>query len=49
VEEDGYSAQIVGGGMSEEDVEYVIGHPLSMISSDGSITKFGEGKPHPRF
>jgi N-acyl-D-amino-acid deacylase len=49
VEEDGYSAQIVGGGMSEEDVEYIIKHPLSMISSDGSITKFGEGKPHPRF
>ncbi|MEM3699685.1 MAG: D-aminoacylase [Candidatus Bathyarchaeia archaeon] len=48
VEEDGYSAKIVGGGMSEEDVEYAIKHPLSMVSSDGSITKFGEGKPHPR-
>lgn len=49
VMEDGYSADIVGGGMSEEDVEYAIKHPLSMVSSDGSITKFGEGKPHPRF
>ncbi|MEM3622839.1 MAG: D-aminoacylase [Candidatus Bathyarchaeia archaeon] len=49
IEKDGYSAKIVGGGMSEEDVECAIKHPLSMISSDGSITKFGEGKPHPRF
>jgi len=48
-EKEGYKASIVGGGMSEEDVEYILKHPLSMVSSDGSITKFGEGKPHPRF
>jgi len=49
IEQDGYSAKIVGGGMGEEDVEYILKHPLSMVSSDGNVTKFGEGKPHPRF
>ncbi|MGQ9744117.1 MAG: N-acyl-D-amino-acid deacylase family protein, partial [Candidatus Bathycorpusculaceae bacterium] len=49
IEKDGYSASIVGGGMSEDDVECALKHSLSMVSSDGSITKFGEGKPHPRF
>lgn len=34
--------------MREEDVRTVISHPLVAIGSDGSIGKFGVGKPHPR-
>ncbi len=34
--------------LSEEDVEYVVKSPYTAIGSDGSIKKFGEGKPHPR-
>ncbi|MDK2870649.1 MAG: N-acyl-D-amino-acid deacylase, partial [Pyrococcus sp.] len=39
---------VIVGGMSEEDVKFVISHRLSMIGSDGSIQKFGKGHPHPR-
>ncbi len=35
-------------GMSEEDVEKVISHQYVAIGSDGSVGRFGEGKPHPR-
>ena len=34
--------------MSENDVRKVISHPYVAIGSDGSIKKFGLGKPHPR-
>ena len=34
--------------LNEEDVRYVIKSPYTAIGSDGSIKKFGEGKPHPR-
>ncbi|MEM4600822.1 MAG: amidohydrolase family protein, partial [Sulfolobales archaeon] len=34
--------------MREDDVRTVISHPLVAIGSDGSIGKFGVGKPHPR-
>lgn len=39
---------VIAGGMSEEDVKYIIKHPLSMIGSDGYVKKPGEGVPHPR-
>lgn len=34
--------------MQEEDVERIMRHPQTMIASDGSLTKLGEGSPHPR-
>jgi dihydroorotase/N-acyl-D-amino-acid deacylase len=34
--------------MSEEDVERIMQHPLTMIASDGGIHIAGEGVPHPR-
>lgn len=34
--------------MQEEDVERIMQHPQTMVASDGSLTKFGEGSPHPR-
>lgn len=39
---------VLVGGMCDEDMRYVIAHELSMIGSDGSTLKFGEGMPHPR-
>ena len=45
-------ASMVHFCMSDDDVRYVISHPLSMIGSDGSsLAPYGplsEGKPHPR-
>ena len=47
-------AQLNGGGsaiyhaMSEEDVERIMKYPFTMIASDGRITDFGKGFPHPR-
>ncbi|MFZ8823887.1 MAG: amidohydrolase family protein [Desulfurococcales archaeon] len=35
-------------GMNEEDVDKVISSPLVAIGSDGSVGRFGVGKPHPR-
>ena len=35
-------------GMAEEDVCYVLGHRLSMVSSDAAVVVPGEGLPHPR-
>jgi len=49
VERDGHSAMVVVGGMCEEDVQHILKSRLSMVSSDGEVVKFGEGKPHPRF
>ncbi|MEM1623121.1 MAG: D-aminoacylase [Sulfolobales archaeon] len=34
--------------MREDDVRTVISHPLVAIGSDGSVGRFGVGKPHPR-
>lgn len=39
---------VIAGGMSEDDVQYILKHDLSMVCSDGAIVEFGEGKPHPR-
>ena len=51
VEEDGAVAMI-GHGMSPENVEMVLSHPLVMIGSDGSSIaptgKAAETRPHPR-
>ncbi|MCB0374357.1 MAG: amidohydrolase family protein [Sinomicrobium sp.] len=47
-------AQLNGGAgaiyhaMSEEDVERIMQHPQTMIASDGRITEFKKGFPHPR-
>ncbi len=34
--------------MSEEDVQYIMRQPFTMIASDSSVREFGEGFPHPR-
>ena len=41
-------AQAVYHAMSEEDVERIMQHPATAIGSDGTLTVFGEGAPHPR-
>jgi len=35
--------------LSEEDVERIMGHPLTMAGSDGRLTEPGSGHPHPRW
>lgn len=51
IKEEGY-VSVVGFGMSEENTEMVLKHPLVMLGSDGSaIAPYGElnkGIPHPR-
>jgi len=51
VEEEG-SVAMIGHGMSPENVEMVLSHPLVMIGSDGSSIaptgKAAETRPHPR-
>jgi N-acyl-D-aspartate/D-glutamate deacylase len=42
-----------GAGMvyhviDEADVKRIMAHPQTMIASDGRLTKFGDGVPHPR-
>lgn len=48
----GNNVRMVAFGMSEEDVRFVMSHPLTMIASDGSAIApygtLGEGRPHPR-
>jgi N-acyl-D-amino-acid deacylase len=34
--------------MNEDDVRRIMAHPMTMIASDGRLTRFGEGHPHPR-
>jgi N-acyl-D-amino-acid deacylase len=41
-------AQAVYHAMSEEDVERIMQHPATAIGSDGTLTIFGDGAPHPR-
>jgi N-acyl-D-amino-acid deacylase len=50
--DEGWNVSHVGFGMSEENTETVLKHPLVMLGSDGSsLAPYGplsEGKPHPR-
>ncbi|HSB62471.1 MAG TPA: amidohydrolase family protein, partial [Vicinamibacteria bacterium] len=52
VEEEKTEVSYVGHGMSPENVERVLGHPLVMIGSDGSSMaptgRAAEERPHPR-
>lgn len=41
-------ASAIYHAMSEEDVERIMVHPMTMIASDGRITEFEKGFPHPR-
>ena len=47
-------AQLNGGtgtifhAMDEQDVENIMKHPVTMIGSDGRLSKPGDGHPHPR-
>lgn len=47
-------AQLMGGtgtiyhAMDENDVRNIMRHPMTMIGSDGRLSKPGEGHPHPR-
>lgn len=42
------SASMVYHVMDEGDVERIMRHPMTMIASDGSLNRPGEGVPHPR-
>lgn len=50
--EDENRTGIVGFGMSEENTELMLSHPLGMLCSDGSALatygELGQGTPHPR-
>jgi N-acyl-D-amino-acid deacylase len=52
LEEEEGSVQIIGHGMSADNVERVLGHPLVMVGSDGSsmapVGRAAESRPHPR-
>jgi len=52
LEEEDASVGFIGHGMSPENVEMVLRHPLVMIGSDGSsmapVGKAAEARPHPR-
>jgi N-acyl-D-amino-acid deacylase len=52
LEEEETAVSFIGHGMSPENVERVLRHPLVMIGSDGSsmapLGKAAEGRPHPR-
>ena len=41
-------ASAIYHAMDEEDVERIMAHPYAMIASDGRITSFEKGFPHPR-
>lgn len=41
-------ASAVYHGMNEEDVVLFLGHPLTMVASDGGPRRLGEDMPHPR-
>ena len=44
----GGGAQAVYHAMFEEDVERIMQHPATAIGSDGPLSVFGAGTPHPR-
>ncbi len=47
--EEGGSVGMIGFGMSEENTALMLGHPLGMICSDGSVySPSSSGSPHPR-
>ncbi len=47
--EEGGSVGMIGFGMSEENTALMLGHPLGMICSDGSVyAPSSSGSPHPR-
>jgi dihydroorotase/N-acyl-D-amino-acid deacylase len=41
-------AQAIYHTLAEEDVERIMRHPLTMIATDGRLTRPGDGRPHPR-
>ena len=41
-------ASLVSFNMSEDDVALIMKQPFTMTCTDGNLTPFGEGKPHPR-
>ena len=41
-------ANAIYHAMSDEDIKRIMAHPKTMIASDGRITPFGQGHPHPR-
>jgi N-acyl-D-amino-acid deacylase len=47
IEESG-SADAIFHGINEEDMRKFMCHPNTMIASDSSVHKLGEGVPHPR-
>jgi len=52
IEEEAGAVSFIGHGMSEANVEMVLGHPLVMVGSDGSamapVGPAAETRPHPR-
>ena len=42
------SMQAIFHAISEDDVLRILRDPLTMIGSDGEVTVFGQGAPHPR-
>ena len=41
-------ASCIFHAMNEIDVKKIMQHPQTMIASDGRLTPFGQGHPHPR-
>ena len=41
-------ASMVYHVIDEADVKRIMAHPMTMIASDGRLTKIGDGVPHPR-
>ena len=41
-------ASCIYHAMDEKDVENIMQHPLTMIASDGRLSRLGKGHPHPR-
>jgi N-acyl-D-amino-acid deacylase len=42
------SASMVFHVIDEADVKRIMAHPMTMIASDGRLTRIGDGVPHPR-
>ncbi len=49
IEKDRGGTYVIVHGISREDMELIIKHPVSMISTDSLVVVYGEGYPHPRF